>query len=70
MHVLDATLALWKETYAQLGDARKAWKDDMTNPALKAEVERLQLACGKALDAMQAEVARVKARGDSQGDSR
>ena len=70
MHALDAKIALWKEVHARLEVARKAWKADVSNLALEAEVDRLQLACGVALDAMQAEIARLKARGDSQGDRR
>ena len=68
MQALDAKLALWREVYGQLKEARTAWKADPTNLALKADVDRLQLACGVALDAMQAELARLKAGGDSTRD--
>ena len=68
---VDAKLALWKESYAKLNEARIAVKANPANPSLKAEVERLQVICGEALEAMQAELARVKSRGNSeQGVSR
>ena len=69
MHTLDAKMALWREVYAQLKEARSASKADPTNLALTAEVDRLQRACGVALDAMQTELARLKAGGDSTRDS-
>ena len=77
MHTLDAKMALWKEVYTQLKEARAKLKeararnqDDPEIPHLAFEVDRLNRACGVALDAMQAELARLKDGGNSQSDSR
>ena len=71
---VDAKLAKWTELYGQLKEARTRLKEALQQPgpepvALKAEVDRLQRACGEALDELQAEFARMKA-GDSGSDSR
>ena len=70
MHALDAKMALWREVYAQLKDARERYKearakDDPAAADLAVEVDRLQRACGVALNAMQAELAKLKLPGDS-----
>ena len=70
MHTLDAKMALWREVYAQLKDARERYKvaraKDEPTADLAVEVQRLQVACGVALNAMQAELAKLKTPGDSQ----
>lgn len=70
MHILDAKLVAWRKVYDELKEARARYKQALAMDAptlshLKAEVDRLQNACGIALDEMQAELARLKSGGDS-----
>ena len=76
MHTLDAKMALWREVYARLKEARERYKvargkseDDPELSYLASEVDRLQRACGVALSAMQEELAKLKTPGDSGRDS-
>jgi hypothetical protein len=62
---IDGKLANWTALYGRLKDARIRLKDaielDVVAPIeLQAEVNLLQTACGKALDELQAEYARMK----------
>lgn len=74
MNRVDSRLAKWTELYGQLKGARTRLKEALEGPKpvpadLKAEVDRLQRACGVALDELQAELGRLRA-GDSGRDSR
>ena len=69
MHALDAKMALWREVYGQLKEARERYKEarsreDPAAAGLLADVDRLQRECGVALNAMQEELAKLKT-GDS-----
>ena len=75
MHILDSKIEAWRVAYARMKDVRARYKEALSTEApeaaaLAAELDTCQLACGVALDAMQAELARLKDGGDSKGDSR